>query len=313
MQIRKEDIKVLGRLVAITEEGIVADSSQVYDTASGKTVADVIASLSNESTSGTTIDEIEQTVIGLGNVVSSLQDNITNETKTGTIAYKVEQALSVASQANGAANSLHNDVEQAKSNASSALSAATSANNQVSTLTSQVNSMTGQVNSAKSDASTAKQTAQSASSTANNAQSAANSALSQASSAYSKAEQALSAANSITAASIYSQIEDDIKTLISEQTAGLAPEGYSEFKSSTETAIQSINNSIGSVPEGSTLQDQINDVGTAYQAADSVINNNLSTLAQRVTTIENKSKFSCDVVENGENTGDYTLNLPSSN
>jgi hypothetical protein len=72
MQIRKEDIKVLGRLVAITEEGIVADSSQVYDTASGKSVADVIASLSNTSTSGTTIDEIEQTVIGLGNVVSSL-------------------------------------------------------------------------------------------------------------------------------------------------------------------------------------------------------------------------------------------------
>jgi hypothetical protein len=40
--------------------------------------------------------------------------------------------------------------------------------------------------------------------------------LSEASSAYSKAEQALSAANSITAASIYSQIEDDIKALIDE-------------------------------------------------------------------------------------------------
>lgn len=306
MQIRKKDIKVLGRLVAITEEGIVADSSQVYDTASGKTVADVIASLSDVSTSGAKIDEIEQTVIGLGNVVSSLQDNITNETKTDTIAYKVKQALSVASQANGAANSLHNDVEQAKNNASSALSAANSANSQVSAL----NSL---VNSAENKAATAKEIAQSASSAASNAQSEARSASSQASSAYSKAEQALSAANSITAASIYSQIEDDIKTLIDEQTAGLTPEGYSEFKSSTEAAIQSINTSIGSVPEGSTLQDQINDVGTAYQAADSVINNNLSTLAQRVTTIENKSEFSCNVIENGENTGDYTLNLPSQN
>lgn len=306
MQIRKEDIKVLGRLVAITEEGIVADSSQVYDTASGKSVADVIASLSDASTSGAKIDEIEQTVIGLGNVVSSLQDNITNETKTDTIAYKVKQALSVASQANGAANSLHNDVEQAKNNASSALSAANSANSQVSAL----NSL---VNSAENKAATAKEIAQSASSKASNAQSEARSASSQASSAYSKAEQALSAANSITAASIYSQIEDDIKALIDEQTAGLTPEGYSDFKSSTEAAIQSINNSIGSVPEGSTLQDQINDVGTAYQAADSVINNNLSTLAQKVTTIENKSEFSCNVIENGENTGDYTLNLPSQN